>query len=252
MTIFPSFLDNFHLAGLADEGKAEDADKSWSCHIRQAEAMDVQPQHKWVSWYVCSLGFFYLPLQNVCALMRTTFTRYHKQWIIHSVMNKETSLLPRKPVAALHKSTLFCAVAAPDFREMVMVSRNPAASCILTVKTTGKQALLNFCPFFHTPKGYRMQDWPGTLAQAWGKGREWSLEHFIGKGSGSAFHLIKFYLITQHNRGHPDCSGPPALGARGAKWHPESTRQRDTQRLKKNQNKPCMYTGYAVLSVKWL
>ena len=150
MTIFPSFLDNFHLAGLADEGKAEDADKSWSCHIRQAEAMDVQPQHKWVSWYVCSLGFFYLPLQNVCALMRTTFTRYHKQWIIHSVTNKETSLLPRKPVAALHKSTLFCAVAAPDFREMVMVSRNPAASCILTVKTTGKQALLNFCPFFHT------------------------------------------------------------------------------------------------------
>lgn len=125
MTIFHSFLDNFHLAGLADEGKAEDADKSWPCHIRQAEAMDVQPQHKWVSWYVCSLGF-YLLLQNVCALMRTTFTRYHKQWIIHSVMNKETSLLPRKPVAALHKSTLFCAVAAPGFREMVMV---PPQSC---------------------------------------------------------------------------------------------------------------------------
>lgn len=79
-------------------------------------------------------------------------------------MNKETSLLPRKPVAALHKSTLFCAVAAPDFRETVMFPHNPAAGCILTLTTKGKQAPLSFCLFFQTPKGHRTQDLPGTLA----------------------------------------------------------------------------------------
>lgn len=131
-----------------------DEQRQWMCKPSTNEFPDI-----------FAVWIFYLPLQNVCALMRTTFTRYHKQWIIHLVMNKETSLLPRKPVAALHKSTLFCAVAAPDFRETVMVPLNPAASCILTVKKTkGKQALLSFCPFFHTPKGHRMQDSPGTLA----------------------------------------------------------------------------------------
>lgn len=174
----------------------------------------------------------------MCAPLQTPWTEEHKQGIIRSVRSKATSPPPRKLAAALHKSTLFCAVAALDFREPELQS--PAAKPPPHgVSVERKQVLISSCPCPCSRSLQRVGFVWNICLRMWKRQRV-KFGAVYWKGKERASYPIKFDRITHHQRDFPKRASRPALGMRGTKRCLESPRQRDAQKLKEsNQYKGC-------------
>lgn len=100
------------------------------------------------------------------------------------VMNKE-NLFSQEAGCSFTQEHPLCSC-VPGFRENGDGPRNPAASCILTVKTMGKQALLSFlCPSSTLPKAIECRIHLEHLPKHGKRQMSGVWSTLLGKGSGS-------------------------------------------------------------------
>lgn len=124
----------------------------------------------------------------------------------------------RGAAAAWHKSTLFCAVAAPA----ACSARHDAPPGAGTAEQKKKSWSVSFSS--SNVRRVMQRRIPLELPRKEEKNRKAEFRTFYGKEKGRAFYAVKFCLLRRYG-------GPQ--DAPGSRVMPESTRQRDTQRLEK-------------------
>lgn len=234
------FLENSPLDGLAGGARREDADKSWWCHIRAAEAMGVQPTRKLVSWHFCSLGFFICGcrirvherrLHFPSSISNESSAQQHRARRLHLLPGSRPQLYTRAPSSVQSQpqpsessAGLLQSCVSPILRESQLRQGESWLAPVPSV-TLQKAIECGIC------LQRLLKDREKTGSRVWGT---------LQKGKGMSFPPTKIPSHYPTSRAFPGCSGQPALGTRGTKWYPESTRERDAHRSKgRDQSKSC-------------